>query len=311
MAVDPSQYALHLEEKPQFEKRGTGLLVRAPAKINLTLLIAGKRPDGFHDIETLMVKITYYDEILIEPGQGKGIELIRSGSHWAPDGPDNLVYQAAEHLLTHSGRGTPLKITLNKQIPAGTGLGSASSDAAATLLGLNRLLKLNCSDQQLHQHALRLGCDVPFFLGGPLAYCTGRGEKIKFLPQKLNFQVVLCIPNVTISTEKVYKNYQHDPSLFQSLHDQIHGYIGKNRIDLATKMCANMLANSCFNLCEGLDEVKKRIESQGLKPLCLSGSGSALYYYSGNGNITPTINDIEAAEGRLLCNYIIAAKNPW
>ena len=223
---------------PQFEPHGSGLIVRAPAKINLTLLIAGKRPDGFHEIETHMAKIAYYDELFIEPGMKPGIELVCTGPHWAPMGRDNLVYRAAERLLTLKNSSASIRITLTKNIPAGTGLGSASSDAAATLLGLDRWLKLKSSPEELHHFAEELGSDVPFFLGGPLAYCTERGEKLHFLPQKFDFQVVLCISNVTISTEKVYKNYQHDHHLYQRLHDEIQTHMRKNRIDLATKMCA-------------------------------------------------------------------------
>src|SRR4030042_4437850 len=126
--------------KEQFETHGNGLLVRAPAKINLSLLIAGKRPDGFHKIETIMAKINWYDEILIEPGQKTGIKLLCKGSCWAPLGKDNLVYKAAELLLDSCGMQTNIKMTLNKNIPAGSGLGSGRSDAAATLMGLNKYL---------------------------------------------------------------------------------------------------------------------------------------------------------------------------
>ena len=296
---------------PQFESRDQGLLVRAPAKINLTLLISGKRPDGFHEIETIMAKIAYYDEIVINTTPGKGIQLQCTGSHWAPNGPDNLVYQATEKLLREIKSNISVQITLKKNIPAGSGLGSASSDAAATLLGLNRLLKLNLPFERLHYHASELGCDVPFFLGGPLAYCTGRGEKIEVLPQKFDFQVVLCIPNISISTEKVYKNYQHDPNLFGHLHHQIRGYMRKNRIDLATKMCANMLIKSCYSLYEGIDELKKSIESLGLKPLCLSGSGSTLYWYSGNKNLAQVSDYVNTIERTLHCTCVIVASNQW
>ena len=86
-------------DKEQIETVGNGLLVRAPAKINLSLLIAGKRPDGFHELETIMAKVNWYDEILIEPGQKQGIELVCRGPQWAPTGKENLVYRAAGILL--------------------------------------------------------------------------------------------------------------------------------------------------------------------------------------------------------------------
>ena len=88
----------------QFETTENGLIVRAPAKINLSLLITGKRPDGFHGIETLMAKINWCDELLFEPGTSDGIELICTGPHWAPDGPENLVYRACDLLFQRAGQ---------------------------------------------------------------------------------------------------------------------------------------------------------------------------------------------------------------
>ena len=127
-----------MSDREQFESVGEGLLIRAPAKINLSLLVVGKRSDGFHELETIMAKVNWYDEILIEPGQKAGIELVCKGPHWAPTGKENLVYRAADLLLNNYGLKTDVKITLTKNIPAGSGLGSASSDAAATLMGLNK-----------------------------------------------------------------------------------------------------------------------------------------------------------------------------
>ena len=167
----------------QFESLAEGLLVRAPAKLNLSLLIAGKRPDGFHEIETVMAKIDWYDELRIQPGP-PGIDLICNGPHWAPGGQDNLVYRAAAEAFRAAGRSNGVRLTLTKNVPAGSGLGGASSDAAAALMGLNRHFDLRLSMRQLAEVAARLGSDVAFFLGGPLAFCTGRGEKTKSLPDE-------------------------------------------------------------------------------------------------------------------------------
>ena len=141
-----------MNDKEQFETVGYGLLVRAPAKIYLSLLVAGKRPDGFHELETIMAKVNFYDEILIEPGQKAGIELVCKGPHWAPEGEENLIFQAAKLLLNSCGLFTDIKITLTKNIPAGSGLGSASSDAAATLMGLNQYLDIQLPNRQLAKH---------------------------------------------------------------------------------------------------------------------------------------------------------------
>jgi len=263
--------------KEQTASVGHGLLVRAPAKINLSLLIAGKRPDGFHDIETVMAKVTFYDEILIEPGEKADIELVCKGPRWAPEGQENLVYQAAKLLLNSCGVWTDIKITLTKNVPAGRGLGSASSDAAATLMGVNQYMEFGLSNRELAKLAKKLGSDVAFFLDGPLAFCRGKGEKIRKITKKFNFLALLILPDVSVSTKKVYANYRHNAAVFEQLSSIINRDIEKNRFDLVWKMCANMLETSCYSLYRELAELKARIESLGIGPLCLSGSGSALF----------------------------------
>jgi 4-diphosphocytidyl-2-C-methyl-D-erythritol kinase len=314
----------------QFEKRGDGLLVRAPGKINLSLLVKGKRPDGYHELETIMAKINWYDEILIEQkaedrrqkaesGGRKnvqypisndksafvnttsdkcrsetGIELICKGPYKVPEGKDNLVYKAAKLILDSAGQAPPynstgwkpvpqIKITLTKNMPAGTGLGSGSSDAAGTLMGINRFLRMGLGREKLMGLAAKLGSDVAFFLGGPVAMCTGRGEKVKKI-DKCEFGVLLIVPDVNVSTQRVYANYRHNPAKYRRLHKEISGYIKKKRIDFVCELCTNMLQESCFELNTKLRELKKRIERAGIRPVCLSGSGSSMYCVINKGN---------------------------
>ena len=290
---------------------GDGLLILAPAKINLSLLIVGKRPDGFHEIETVMAKINWYDEILIQPGQQEGIELICTGKHWAPDGQENLVYQAAKVFLEKCGLKSRLKITLTKNIPAGTGLGSASSDAATTLIGLNKFLKCNLNEKILYDLAKDLGSDVSFFLNGPLAYCTGKGEKIEKLKENFNFLALIILPDITISTKRIYENYMHDSTLYQRLHGQINDYIRKNRIDLVGQVCANMLESSCFGLNKDLAEMKGKVESLGIEPCCLSGSGSALFYLVKSGDEEKAREYQRKIYEEIGCKNIIVSNNRW
>jgi 4-diphosphocytidyl-2-C-methyl-D-erythritol kinase len=290
---------------------GDGLLVLAPAKINLSLLIAGKRPDGFHKIETIMAKIDWYDEILFQPGQQTGIELICQGPNWAPEGEDNLVYKAAESLLESYSLAPEVKITLTKNIPPGTGLGSASSDAAATLIGLNRYCKLNLNPEILFEAAAKLGSDVAFFLNGPLAFCTGKGEKVKKIDEIFKFLALLILPDVSVSTKKVYKNYTHNQKLYKKLNIRIKNYIHKNRIDLAVKMCTNMLAESCFELEESLVELKKNIESLGIGPCYLSGSGSAMFCIIESGDEDEAREGMRKLADNIGCKSIIVRNNRW
>jgi 4-diphosphocytidyl-2-C-methyl-D-erythritol kinase len=323
----------------QFTKVGDGLLVRAPGKINLSLLVAGKRADGYHDIETLMAKVNWYDEILIEPGQRAGIELICQGPNPVPEGEDNLVYRAAKLILetarqkaedrgqrtedrerktedgeqkTEDGeqRTKGIKITLTKNIPAGSGLGSGSSDAAATLMGINRFFKLGLGKKELVGLAAKLGSDVAFFLDGPMALCTARGEKVKKLAE-CEFRALLIVPIVSVSTQRVYENYRHDDAKYSRLREEINVYIEKNRIDLICSMGANMLQESCFGLHPELGVLKKRIESMGVRPVCLSGSGSSMFCIINRSNEEGVKAYRDKFEQESGCKSIIVNNNSW
>jgi len=297
--------------KKQFETLGDGLLVRAPAKINLSLLVAGKRPDGFHELETIMAKINWYDEVLIQPGTKADIELICKGPEWAPEGQDNLVYKAAKLVLDACGRSADISITLTKNIPAGSGLGSASSDAAATLIGLNQYLEMNLRRADLQKLAVLLGSDVPFFLNGPLAFCTGKGEKIRKLRKKFGFLALLILPDVSVSTKRVYANYTHDQTVYESLSIAIKEHILEYRIDLVVKMCANMLEKICFGLESDLAELKAEVESLGIAPCCLSGSGSAMFCIIDNADERKTVQYQQTIRRETGCRSIIVRNNKW
>ena len=297
--------------KEQFVEVNDGLLVRAPAKINLSLLIAGKRADGFHEIETIMAKINFYDELLIQKGQKSGIELICKGPQWSPQGKDNLVYTATEMLLDHCRLQTDIKITLTKNIPAGSGLGSASSDAAAALMGLNKYLNLKLPEAELAKLAIRLGADVAFFLDGPLAFCTGKGEKIKKISKIFNFSALLILPNISVSTKTVYNDYNHNVDCYKKLNTQINALLRENGIDLVIRMCANMLQSTCFALYKGIEGLKAEIESLGVGPLALSGSGSAMFWIIDSTEEEKATEYHRKIKQMVGCNSIIVSNNRW
>jgi 4-diphosphocytidyl-2-C-methyl-D-erythritol kinase len=295
--------------KPQFESIDDGLLARAPAKINLSLLIADKRPDGFYNLETIMHKITFYDELLFEKCE-KGIELVCKGL-WSPAGQDNLVYKAAKLFYQAAAKEPEIKITLTKNIPAGSGLGGASSDAAATLLALNKIYDKPLNNNQLHNLTEQLGSDVPFFLAGPMAICTGRGEKVTKLDNTFQFLVLLILPNITISTKKVYENFKADLPLFNVLKEQVKPLLLKNRVDLIVKMCANMLAKTCFVIDNELALLRVKIEQLCRLPVALSGSGCALFVVMDNKDYRKAELFRREIIDTLKCNCIIVFNNQW
>jgi 4-diphosphocytidyl-2-C-methyl-D-erythritol kinase len=295
----------------QIRTRENALSILAPAKINLSLLVAGKRPDGFHELETVMAKIDWYDEILIEPDRGAGVELVCEGPHWVPDGEDNLVHKAAMAFLKSCCLDRNLRITLTKNIPAGTGLGSGSSDAAATLLGLNHCLQVGMNESHLRTLAAELGSDVSFFLNGPLAFCTGKGEKIRKIEEIFPFLAVLILPNISVSTKKVYENYRHDLALYEGLSSRIRLYVEQNRIDLVAGLCANMLSESCFSIEKSLAELRETVESLGVGPCCLSGSGSAMFCIIVSGDEHDAIHCKRKIEHATGCKCVIVRNNNW
>jgi 4-diphosphocytidyl-2-C-methyl-D-erythritol kinase len=300
-----------MENLPQFEYVGNGLLARAPAKINLSLLIAGKRPDGFHEIETVMAKVNWFDEIRIQPADGTEIEFTCQGPCWAPDDRTNLVYRAAELILDACGRAGNVRLTLAKNVPAGSGLGSGSSDAAATLAGLNEYLNLGLSRQQLMDLASRLGSDIPFFLNGPLALCRGRGEKISELPDRFDFTAILILPHVNSSTKEVYAHYRHDPALYRRLTSQTAGHLENNRLDLLAGMCVNMLESSCFHRYEELGDLKEAIQTLDVGPVCLSGSGSTLFCLLDPADEEQAERVRETIAGNTGCACVVVRNNQW
>jgi 4-diphosphocytidyl-2-C-methyl-D-erythritol kinase len=294
----------------QFEYVGKALLARAPAKVNLSLLVEDKRPDGYHNIETLMAKVTLYDELLFEIGKAEGIELVCNGC-WSPAGKDNLVYKACRLFYDSIDKEPRVKITLTKNIPAGSGLGGASSDAATVLLALNKLHNKSLNSNKLHKLAEQLGSDVSFFLNGPMAICSGRGEKVERIDKTFPFTAILVLPDINVSTKRVYESFKVDLELFNLLHKQIKSCISKSRIDLIQKMCANMLAKTCFELDNRLALLQVKIQEIAKLSVSLSGSGSTLFMVLDGGQYRKA--EILQREITNLrdCNCIIVFDNEW
>lgn len=181
-----------------------GVECLAPAKLNLFLEVLGKRPDGYHEIETLMVAVDLFDTLHVKDDPSGRITL-RCDDPTLPTGSENLVVRAAERLRAEVGGRQGASITLSKSIPAQAGLAGGSSDAAATLVALNQLWDLKVPEARLDALAGEIGSDVAFFRHGPAAVCRGRGEQVEPVHLTAPLYFVLVCPLKGVSTANVYR----------------------------------------------------------------------------------------------------------
>jgi 4-diphosphocytidyl-2-C-methyl-D-erythritol kinase len=182
-----------------------GVEVLAPAKLNLFLEVLGRRTDGYHDIETIMVAVSLYDTLTFTNDPTGEISL-RCDEPGLPADSDNLVVKAARRLKATATTRRGARIVLRKAIPVQAGLGGGSSDAAATLLALNRLWELHWPAEQLDALAGEIGSDVAFFTHEPAALARGRGEKVESVSLKQAYHFVLVCPPIGLRTADVYRH---------------------------------------------------------------------------------------------------------
>ncbi len=180
--------------------------VFAPAKINLSLKILGRRDDGFHEIETLITPIGLCDEIKIKKNEG-GIEF-HCDDPSVPKGDDNLAIRAAQAFVAATKLKPAVSIELKKKIPHGAGLGGGSSDAATTLLALNELFETKLSAEALAKMAGAIGSDVPFFIFQSAAMCKGRGERVTPIQLQKELPILLLKPDFVVPTAWAYSRWQ-------------------------------------------------------------------------------------------------------
>ncbi len=253
----------------------TRAIVRAHAKINLNLRVLGRRPDGFHDLETLVQSISLHDTLEFSP-RAEGISLEVDDPD-LPAGPDNLAWRAAARLIRAIPGARGVGIRLVKRIPVGAGLGGGSSDAAATLVTLNRLWAPGLSPPDLAGIASELGSDVPFFLAGGTALLTGRGTEVTALPDLLGYRLLVVFPGVPLATREVYAQVQApltptgkigSMTRFQQFPDgRVESYVG----------VGNDLGPPARRLCPVIGDIEARLRRSGATAAGVSGSGAAVF----------------------------------
>ena len=249
------------------------LIVWAPAKVNLFLETLAKRPDGYHEIATLIVAIRRFDTLVFRPAPND--VSLSCSNRTLSCGPDNLVLKAARLLRERTGCTKGASIRLTKRIPMAAGLAGGSSDAAATLIGLNQLWQLGRSDAELAKLAGEIGSDVPFFFHLPAAWCTGRGEIVEpaRLPNPLHF-VLLC-PSFGLSTADVYKQVVLPEK--PASGDAIRAALEQGDVDSIGRLAHNRLQMAAEKIDRRIAEFAALLKDAGSAGSLMSGSGSTLF----------------------------------
>jgi 4-diphosphocytidyl-2-C-methyl-D-erythritol kinase len=262
------------------------LSLQVPAKINLDLRVGRAREDGFHPLSSWFVTVDLCDTLALDlHPQPHSIQLTCSDPALETDGR-NMVVRAASDLLlslppSHPARSAGVSIHLTKRIPTGGGLGGGSSDAAYTLLGLSQLLQLGLSREHLHRLAERLGSDVNFFLEGPSALCTGRGEQVRRLPAPAQLTALLFLPPIRMPTPAVFRKFdelglgsplpspEQESARYASLVSQSAGGLLRSLV--------NDLEVPAFALAPELGALRSELADAVGRPVRMSGSGSTLF----------------------------------
>lgn len=245
--------------------------IKAPAKINIGLNIVGKRDDGYHNLETFFYPINdLYDVLKFEHSDKFTFTCNIAALN---DHSENLVSKAKNLLEEYCKRELLVKINLLKNIPTGAGLGGGSSDAAATLISLNELFKLNIEYNSLLNLALKLGSDVPFFLKAKPAVGKSRGEVLTLVDFELPYHIVIVNPGIHISTKEAFKHIVPEPSNinYENVFNTIGSFIQKK------DSIRNDFENYVFGNYSEIKKLKEMMLENGAIFSLMSGSGSTAY----------------------------------
>ncbi len=252
------------------------LTLRSPAKINWCLRILGKRSDGYHDLWTIMQRISLFDELQFRKLSEDVIRVITEPELDLKQ-EDNLVYRAAELLKKRTGHAGGVEIFLKKNIPLQAGLGGGSSNAATTLKGLNELWGLGLESEMLREVASELGSDVPFFLMDGVVLLEGKGERVRFLGEGQKKRWLLLVkPSFGVSTREAYARFK-EYTLQVEQTEQIINTILTGTEDDLTSCMVNDLEKTVFQIYPHLKEIKEKLIENGAIASLLSGSGSTVF----------------------------------
>jgi 4-diphosphocytidyl-2-C-methyl-D-erythritol kinase len=251
------------------------ILVKAPAKINLSLDVMHKRPDGYHEVEMVMTTIDLADRIELSLLEEDRI-VIHSHNRFVPDDQRNLAYQAAHLLKVRFQVKKGVVIGIEKTIPVAAGLAGGSSDAAATLRGLNKLWELGLTLDELAELGAEIGSDVSFCVYGGTALATGRGEIIEQIPAPPTCWVVLAKPFIGVSTAEVYRRLNVDKIQHPPTKEMISA-IEKGDFHGVCNSVGNVLEDVTLSLYPEVAQIKDQMKRFGADAVLMSGSGPTVF----------------------------------
>ena len=250
--------------------------LQAFAKINLGLDVLGKREDGYHEVRMIMQTIRMYDQLDMRKSVEPGIHLT-TNKKYIPVDENNLVWRAAKLMMDTCGIIEGVSIHLHKVIPVAAGMAGGSSDAAATLVGMNRLFHCGLSKEKLMELGVQIGADVPYCVMRGTALAEGIGEKLTRITQVPDCFVLIGKPGINVSTKAAYESLQLDKI---SSHPDIDGMIGDiERGDLLamTQKMGNVFEPGIIEKYPVIGEIKALMESHGALKAMMSGSGPTVF----------------------------------
>jgi 4-diphosphocytidyl-2-C-methyl-D-erythritol kinase len=252
------------------------LAEKARAKLNLTLDVLGARPDGYHDILTVMQSVSFCDDVLIALTED-GVLRLRTGLPYLPVDERNVAVRAAHVFLEAAGLSTGADIELIKRIPVGAGLGGGSADAAAVLRGLNRLTGAGFPSSKLEELASLVGSDVPFCIRGGAALAAGRGEKLTPLPPLSGCPVVICKPAFPLSTPKLFARVGGRSPAIRPDTEGLVRAMEENDTARVARRLFNVFEELLPKGCGEIAVIRSRLLDLGAMGAAMSGTGSAVF----------------------------------
>lgn len=256
--------------------RNSEIRLKAMAKINLGLDVVRRREDGYHEVKMIMQNVYLYDDIVIVKKSEPGI-TVKTNLSFLPTNEDNLIYKAAKLLMDEFEIEEGVEVTLTKRIPVAAGMAGGSTDAAATMVGVNRIFNLGLTKQNLMDRGVKIGADVPYCIMRGTALSEGIGEILTELPRVPRCKVLIAKPQISVSTKFVYQNLKlSDDTVHPDIDGMIDAIKEKDIRGIANRL-GNVLETVTIPQYPVISDIKNKMIEMGAMNSLMSGSGSTVF----------------------------------